>query len=64
MTPQQLDSLEINALALRKIADTVLEQVRDAKKSLAPARRRIPAKIDRVADLKVRILSGKLKKVK
>lgn len=63
MTPQQIDKLEINALALRKIADTVLEQVQALKAgTTAPGRKR--KKIDRVADIKARILAGRIKPTK
>jgi len=66
MTPKQIEKLEIEALALRKIADSVLQQVQAAKKDAAPAqsgkgRKRKAVKVDRVASLTARILTGKRK---
>lgn len=59
MTPAELDNLEINVLALRKIADKVLAQIA-VEKSTAPARAK-RRKNDDVAALMERVLTGKLK---
>ena len=60
MTQQQLEQLEISALALRKIADTFLDQVRAAKKPLPP-RSKKKTQIDREADVMARVLGGRKK---
>lgn len=60
MTAQQLQELKINALALRKIAEKVLEQVQAAE-AAAPAKRRREKQEDRLAALKARILTNKRK---
>ncbi|WP_126244367.1 hypothetical protein [Chitinophaga rhizosphaerae] len=59
MSPERIDKLEQNLLALRKIADWLLEEVR-AEKSASPARRQNKRQA-RVVDLKTRILCGRLK---
>jgi len=56
-----LDKLEMNALALRKLADTVLEQARAAKKKSASAQSRKAKQIESAASVKARILAGSLK---
>ncbi|SHL87523.1 hypothetical protein [Chitinophaga sp. CF418] len=61
MTTEAIIELEQNALALRKIADLVLKQVREVK-ATAPARaKRNKKQTDGVADLKARILTGHIK---
>lgn len=61
MSLQALIELEQNVLALRKMADLVLGQVR-AEKAAAPARAKPSTKkVDGVADLKARILTGHIK---
>lgn len=63
MTDKELQQLEIDALALRKIADTFLQQLQAARKGAASAqgRKRKALKIDRMAAIKARVLSGKRK---
>ena len=63
MTDKELEQLEVNALALRKIADTFLQQLQAARKGAASAqgRKRMTVKVDRMATIKARILSGKRK---
>jgi len=63
MTPQQIEKLEIDALALRKIADSFLQQVQAARKGAASAqgRKRKPTKEERIASITARILSGRMK---
>lgn len=60
MTPRELQLLEQDAVALRKIADTVLARVKALQKP-SPARGRKAKKIDKVADLKARVISGHIK---
>jgi len=57
----ELDKLETNALALRKLADLVIEQTRAAKKRIATVQSRKTRQITTAADVKARILSGSLK---
>ena len=63
MTPQQIEKLEIDALALRKIADSFLQQLEAVKKKTASAqgRKRKAVKVDRMAAIKARVLSGRRK---
>lgn len=54
-----LQDLKSNALALRNIANTVLKQVELLEKaSSTPPSARIAKKVDRVAELRARLLSG------
>lgn len=53
------EELEINILALRKIADTLLQQVRADKKSASAKGRK--KKVISMADLKSRVLTGGMK---
>ncbi|GEP95541.1 hypothetical protein [Chitinophaga cymbidii] len=60
MKGDQIDKLETKVLALRKIADDMLEEVRQARASV-PAGKRKKQLIDREADLIARLASGRYK---
>ncbi len=53
MTPKQIERLKIDALALSKIADSVLQQVEAAEKDAAStqSRKRKAVKVDRMASI-------------
>jgi hypothetical protein len=61
MTPRELGLLKQDAMALRKIADTVLARLEAYEKASPSRRRKSQKKVDLVADLKARILTGHLK---
>lgn len=56
----EFDQLEVEILALRKFAESLVRRVRAARK-VAPRRRQSAKKADGVAAMKARLLTGKLK---